>query len=156
MTEIPPDPSQPCLIIPWAVHEAMVSHCLHDAPFEACGLLAGNGHTAQGIFLLRNRERREDRYDAEPLDLLHAWRCLRRQRQEILGIYHSHPRWRAVPSRTDLERNYHGDTPRIIVSLLDPEPDVRVWRLDSHSYQEIPWRLCREPVIPNPVDLSAP
>ena len=156
MTEIPPDPNQPPLILPWAIHEAMVAHCRLDAPLEACGLLSGVGRSVQGIFLLRNREARTDRYDAEPLDLLHAWRCLRRQNQVIVGLYHSHPQWRAVPSRTDLERNYHGDTPRIIVSLLDQQPDVRVWRLDAESYEEIPWRLSRDPVLHQTLDLSPP
>ena len=60
---------------------------------------------------------------------------------EILAIYHSHPRWEAVPSRTDLRENHYGPVPRIIVSLLDETPDVRVWRLDPDSYQELPWRI---------------
>ena len=48
--------------------------------------------------------------------------------------------WAAIPSRTDLETNYYGDLPRIIVSLLEEPPDVRAWRLEPNSYAELPWR----------------
>ena len=77
---------------------------------------------------------------------LDGLRDLRARGTEILAIYHSHPRWRAEPSATDLELNHYGDVPRIIVSLLDPMPDVRVWRLYPKAYQELPWRLA--PVVP--------
>ena len=60
---------------------------------------------------------------------------------KILAIYHSHPRCEAIPSRTDLRENYYGAVPRIIVSLLDETPDVRIWRLDPDSYEELPWRI---------------
>ncbi len=59
----------------------------------------------------------------------------------MLAIYHSHPRWEAVPSLTDLRENYYGPMPRIIVSLLNDTPDVRIWRLDPDSYQELSWRI---------------
>jgi proteasome lid subunit RPN8/RPN11 len=58
-----------------------------------------------------------------------------------VAIYHSHPRWAAVPSRTDLQENHYGSVPRIIVSLLGPTPEVRIWRLDPDSYLELPWRI---------------
>ncbi len=67
--------------------------------------------------------------------------ALRGRGAEILAIYHSHPRWAAVPSATDLRENHYGPVPRIIVSLLGPSPEVRVWRLDPDSYEELPWRL---------------
>jgi hypothetical protein len=83
--------------------------------------------------------------------LINAVVALRQRGAEILAIYHSHPRWRAVPSQTDLRENHYGPVPRIIVSLLDEPPDVRIWRLDPDSYQELPWRivepLCASPVI---------
>ena len=88
---------------------------------------------------LRNADASETRYDADPRDLIEAVIALRARGAEILAIYHSHPRWAAIPSRTDLSENYYGDVPRIIVSLLDETPEVRVWRLDPDSYEELPW-----------------
>ena len=133
----PPAP----LLIPADVHDAMVGHCLREAPLECCGLLGGIASRVTSFHPLRNASASETRYDAYPQDLINAVVDLRRRGAEILAIYHSHPRWAAIPSQTDLAENHYGAVPRIIVSLLGPTPEVRVWRLDPHSYEELPWRI---------------
>jgi proteasome lid subunit RPN8/RPN11 len=129
------------LRIPAEIHDAMVAHCLREAPLECCGLLGGTASTVSAFYPLRNASASETRYDADPGDLIDAVVDLRRREAEILAIYHSHPRWAAIPSRTDLGENHYGAVPRIIVSLLGPTPEVRVWRLDPDSYEELPWRI---------------
>ena len=129
------------LVIPQNIHDAMVAHCLREAPLECCGLLGGYPPFVSTFHPLRNASASEVRYDADPRDLIAAIQALREQRKEILAIYHSHPRWAAIPSRTDLAENHYGDVPRIIVSLLNPVPEVRIWRLDSDSYEELSWRI---------------
>ena len=74
-------------------------------------------------------------------DLIDAVVSLRGGGAEILAIYHSHPRWAAIPSQTDLRENHYGEVPRIIVSLLEEKPVVRVWRLDPDSYTEVDWQV---------------
>ncbi len=127
------------LEIPAQIVEAMVSHCLREAPLECCGILGGVAPRVSSFHSLRNAAASPTRYDADPRDLIQAVVALRQQGAEILAIYHSHPRWEAVPSLTDLRENYYGAVPRIIVSLLHDPPDVRVWRLDPESYQELAW-----------------
>ena len=129
------------LLIPAAVHDAMVAHCLRDAPLECCGLLGGIAPLVSSIHPLRNADASETRYNADPRDLIAAVQDLRSRGAEILAIYHSHPRWAAVPSQTDLRENHYGPVPRIIVSLLGPTPEVRVWRLGPDSYEELGWRV---------------
>src|SRR5208283_202392 len=90
---------------------------------------------------LRNIAASKTRYTADPKELIQTLVWFREQQREILAIYHSHPRWQAVPSATDLTQNYWGEMPRIIVSLLADPPDVRVWRLRPDSFQELPWKL---------------
>jgi [CysO sulfur-carrier protein]-S-L-cysteine hydrolase len=135
MTELAP------LEIPRELHDAMVAHCLREAPLECCGLLGGLAPRVSSFHPLRNAAASETRYDADPHDLIAAVVALRDRGAEILAIYHSHPRWEAVPSRTDLRENHYGPVPRIIVSLLGEVPVVRVWRLDTDSYDELPWRI---------------
>jgi proteasome lid subunit RPN8/RPN11 len=129
------------LTIPAEIHDAMVAHCLREAPLECCGILGGIAPLVSSFHPLRNASASETRYDADPRDLIDAVVSLRQRGAEILAIYHSHPRWAAVPSATDLAENHYGPIPRIIVSLLGETPDVRVWRLDPDSFHEIPWRL---------------
>jgi proteasome lid subunit RPN8/RPN11 len=127
--------------IPRDIHDAMVAHCQRDAPLECCGILGGLTPRISSLHPLRNSSASEFRYDADPRDLIDAVVALRQRGAEILAIYHSHPRWAAIPSRTDLQENHYGPVPRIIVSLLGAVPEVRVWRLDPDSYEELRWRI---------------
>jgi proteasome lid subunit RPN8/RPN11 len=129
------------LLIPAEHHDAMVAHCVREAPLECCGLLGGFAPLVSSFHPLRNSSRSEVRYDADPRDLIAAVQELRARGAEILAIYHSHPRWAAIPSKTDLAENHYGDVPRIIVSLLGPVPEVRVWRLGADSFEELPWSI---------------
>jgi proteasome lid subunit RPN8/RPN11 len=141
--EVPAPPtSDPIVLeIPRDLHDAMVAHCLREAPQECCGILGGLAPRVSSFHPLRNAAASQTRYDADPRDLIDAVVALRQRGAEILAIYHSHPRWPAVPSRTDLQENHYGPVPRIIVSLMGEAPEVRVWRLDPDSYQELPWRI---------------
>jgi proteasome lid subunit RPN8/RPN11 len=127
------------LEIPESVLSAMIAHCLREAPLECCGLLTGRTRRARTFVPLRNAEQSPTRYEADGRDLIDAVVAMRQRNESIVAIYHSHPKWQAVPSRTDLETNYYGDVPRIIVSLLERPPVVRVWRLEPARYDEIPW-----------------
>ncbi len=129
------------LEVPRDLHDAMVAHCLREAPLACVGILGGYPPRVSSFHPLRNVAASEDRYDADPRDLIDAAGALRARREEMLAIYHCRPREDAFPSLTDLRENYYGAMPRIIVSLLDKSPVVRVWRLDPDSYQELPWRL---------------
>ena len=119
----------------------MVAHCTRESPLECCGLLGGVSPLVSSINPMRNASASEVRYDADPRDLIAAVQSLRARNAEILAIYHSHPRWSAIPSKTDLAENHYGEVPRIIVSLLGETPEVRVWRLDTDSYEELPWEI---------------
>ena len=129
------------LEIPVDLHDAMIAHCRREILSSAAGFWAACRRAFSILHPLRNIAASETRYNADPKDLIQAHVWLREQHREILAIYHSHPRWEAVPSSTDLSQNYWGAMPRIIVSLLTEPPDVRVWRLGSDSFQELPWKL---------------
>jgi proteasome lid subunit RPN8/RPN11 len=108
---------------------------------ECCGILGGTTTRVSSFHPLRNISASETRYDADPQDLVKAWIWLREHGSDIAAIYHSHPRWEAIPSATDLRENHYGPVPRIIISLLTIPAIVRVWRLNVDSYQELPWTL---------------
>jgi proteasome lid subunit RPN8/RPN11 len=128
------------LEIPRDIHDAMVAHCQREAPLECCGILGGIAPRVSSFHPLRNAAGSEVRYVADPQDLIESVVALRQQGAEILAIYHSHPRWPAIPSRTDLEENYYGLVPRIIVSLAGETPTVRIWR-----FEEVAWHIVEPP-----------
>ena len=140
----PTVPNSPKLQIPADIHRAMLDHCLREAPLECCGILGGIPPTVSSIHILDNTEQSETRYQADPRQVIDAMVSLRAAGGQFLAIYHSHPRWVAVPSKTDLETNYYGDLPRIIVGLKAVVPEVRAWRLAADSYEELPWEVVPE------------
>ncbi len=135
------EPAEEPLEIPRDLHDAMVAHCVRDSPLECCGILGGVPPRVSSFHPLRNEFASPTSYRADSRELVKAVVELRERNAAILAIYHSHPRWEAIPSQTDLRENHYGTLPRIIVSLLDETPDVRIWRLESDSYHELPWRI---------------
>lgn len=128
---------QASLVLTRDVFDAMVAHCLREAPNEACGILGGLAPVAADFFPLRNIRDSPTRYEADPKQVVDAAVKLRQGDREILAIYHSHPDAAAVPSQVDLELNYYGTLPRIIVSLRSRPAEVRAWILNDRSFEEI-------------------
>ena len=125
-----------------AQFDEVIAHAQADAPNECCGYMRLGDGTVDEVVRAENLRASPSGYEIDPKALLAA--------NDLdddgfgVAIYHSHPRWAAVPSATDLRENHYGAVPRIIVSLLAEPPDVRVWRLEPDSYEELAW-LAVEP-----------
>jgi [CysO sulfur-carrier protein]-S-L-cysteine hydrolase len=134
---------RPVLVIPQTILDAMIDHCLVESPQECCGILGGVASEVTLFYPLVNADQSQTTYNADARDLIRAIQDLRAREAEIVAIYHSHPRWPAIPSQTDLRANYYGEIPRIIISLVDERPVVRVWQLHSDSFEELAWKIVR-------------
>ena len=93
-----------------ALLEEMFAHA-HDArPEECCGLVGGDAERI-GATVYRLRNIAPDRsvaYDGDPQDLCEAQRLMRARGEQLLGVYHSHPREAVpTPSETDVRLAYH-------------------------------------------------
>ncbi len=92
--------------------EEIHSHAVSTYPEECCGLMFGNS-TGNGVSkkVLRLRRmkntfepsERYHRYTIEPREFLKAEKQAEESREEIVGIYHSHPNAPAKPSEFDRE-----------------------------------------------------
>ncbi len=69
------------LRFPTEFHDAMVAHCVREAPLECCGLLGGIAPVVSSFHPLRNASASEVRYDADPRDLIEAVQSLRARRR---------------------------------------------------------------------------
>jgi len=132
------------LRIPRRIHEEMVAQAIEELPNECCGLLAGPilpGKTEQTVverFPLVNADASPREYTSEPKSLFAAHQSMRKNGWDILAVYHSHPATDPVPSRKDMERNFHGSgVVHLIISLRDEAPRVRGWILGEHDYSEV-------------------
>ncbi len=93
---------------PW---EAMLAHAQEVYPDECCGAMLGS--VEDGLKRVTASLRMENaypgsrrtRYELRPEELMAAEKEARRQRLELIGIYHSHPDCDPYFSETDLKNS---------------------------------------------------
>ena len=113
-------------------HAKIIAHARESAPHECCGLIGGtNDGQAQSIYRTRNIAADPlVAYDAALEDLFAAQRLMRQRGEELLAIYHSHPRSAdPQPSATDVRLAYYPAAVYLIVGFRNSEPCVRAFRL---------------------------
>ncbi|HLI24609.1 MAG TPA: M67 family metallopeptidase [Acidimicrobiales bacterium] len=127
------------LIVPRALTEVMVAHCLDAYPLEGCGLVAGrpgSPATAVRAYPARNAAASARVYTLEPRDMLAADRDAEAAGLEMLGVWHSHTHTEAYPSPTDAAQAPDPAWHYLIVSLRDVEPTVRSFRISGGKIEE--------------------
>jgi len=116
--------------------DQIIAHARESAPHECCGLIGGTPEgRAQTIYRARNLAADpEVTYEAAPEDLFAAQRAMRERGEQLLAIYHSHPRSEdPQPSRTDVRLAYYPSAVYLIVGLGAAEPCVRAFRLSERE-----------------------
>jgi proteasome lid subunit RPN8/RPN11 len=118
------------LQVPAAVVATIARHAQELAPEECCGLLAidGAGAVVQA-YPVANMERSPVRYTVDPDGHFAALRAAESRGWSLGGVYHSHPRSAAVPSRSDVAGALDPNWVHLIVSLAGATPELRAWRI---------------------------
>jgi len=94
-------------------------------------MVGGRNDQAKTIYPLRNIAADQIvSYEAAPEDLFAAQRQMRERGEELLAIYHSHPRSaEPAPSETDVRLAYYPQAIYFIVGLAGPQPVMRAFRI---------------------------
>jgi proteasome lid subunit RPN8/RPN11 len=131
------------------------AHAEQTYPEECCGLLLGRfdrGSNARTLVEVRQTENawsfsiadeleaqgltKARRYWIDPQDLLKAQRYARDRQLDIIGIYHSHPDYPAVPSECDRACAWSGYLYLIVAVDRGIAQDLLCWSLDDrHQFQ---------------------
>jgi proteasome lid subunit RPN8/RPN11 len=91
------------LILTPSQMDAMRRYVVAQAPLEACGVLAGKERLVEAILPVRNAAASPVRYQMDPKAQLRAFAQIEDAGQELLAIFHSHPKGSSVPSPTDIK-----------------------------------------------------
>lgn len=124
------------LFVKWSQFAVTKTQCdsiLKDArssvPEEACGILAGKNYVVERVIPISNKaENREKRYLMDKAEMFSAFKEMRVNGLDLVGIYHSHPFTDAYPSATDCELAFYPEAAYIIVSLKK-EPVIKAFRI---------------------------
>ena len=118
-------------------------------PAECCGLIGGTADgRVKSIYALRNVAVDQIvSYEAAPEDLFAAQRQMRDRGEELLAIYHSHPRSaEPVPSETDIRLAYYPRAIYFIVGLAGSQPVIRAFRISEREerWEEVEYVIAGE------------
>ena len=127
----------------------LIEHARKTFPHECCGLIGGNDARTQTVYPLLNIAADPlVTYEAGPEDLFAAQRAMRDRGQQLLAIYHSHPRSNDPhPSETDVRLAYYPSAVYFIVGLGAEEPCLRAFRI---SEREGRWEQAEYEVVAKP------
>lgn len=119
--------------------DEIVAHGRDDLPNECCGLIGGSDGLVSSVHRTRNAEDSPLRYSVHPSDQFEVMERIEDSGEDLLGIYHSHPKSPAYPSQTDVNlAEGWPDQLYLICSLADPDaPAVRAYEIRDGDVEEI-------------------
>jgi proteasome lid subunit RPN8/RPN11 len=126
--------------------DAMIAHARETAPAECCGLIGGiSDMQAVTLYRLRNvTPHPESAYEAAPEDLFTAQRQMRERGEDLLAIYHSHPRASdPSPSETDVRLAYYPTAKYLIIGLGGIEAVIKAFLISErdHRWQQVEYEI---------------
>lgn len=126
--------------------DQIVGHARAASPNECCGLLGGIYPLARSIYKLKNIAADAlVTYEAAPADLFAAQRQMRQRGEQLLAIYHSHPRATdPSPSATDVRLAFYPAAIYLIVGLAGAQPLMRAF---SISEKEQTWKAVEYQIV---------
>ena len=127
----------------------MFAHARECAPEECCGLVGGRGGAASSVYRLRNVARdAHSAYEAAPEELFAAQREMRARGEELVGIYHSHPRaHEPAPSAADVRLAFYPSAVYFIIGFThEGEGVLRAFRISERerSWEPVRWEAPEE------------
>jgi proteasome lid subunit RPN8/RPN11 len=135
------------LALPRNVAEELLAHARAGLPNEACGLLSGSlsAGSVTAFHPARNADASPLRFSLHAEDLVRLTFAIDRAGNDLVGIFHSHVRAPAVPSRTDLREARHPDAIHVLATLADPvappQRSLRAWRIHDGRADEVALQL---------------
>ncbi len=123
--------------IPRSIFDDIINQAFDEQPCECCGLLGGRSSQVVSRYPLANKSPEpERRYFAAPEDLFEAMRRMRSESEDLIAIYHSHPRGPAYPSPTDIELAFYQEAVYLIIGL-EPQVEMRAFTINGQQVTEI-------------------
>ncbi len=127
----------------------MIAHAREVAPAECCGLDRRISGTQRARFTASATSLPSPRWATKPRpeDLFAAQRQMRERGEELLAIYHSHPRAaEPSPSETDVRLAYYPSATYLIVGLGGTRPAVKAFSISEREqrWQQVEYEIAGE------------
>ncbi|BCB03439.1 M67 family metallopeptidase [Bacillus sp. KH172YL63] len=108
-----------------------------DLPNEACGLLSGSGNQCLTVWPMTNTEPTPFSFAIDPVEQDRVMEEMVMKKETFLGIYHSHPNGRPVPSRDDVEYSLYPDVYYFIAAVSVKGEELRCYKINHGKVRHI-------------------
>jgi proteasome lid subunit RPN8/RPN11 len=125
------------LVLSPAHLDAMRRHVAALSPLEACGLLAGKRGIVEAVLVIKNAADSKIRFRMEPRAQLRAFDQMEAAGQDLLAIFHSHPKGPSFPSPTDIKEATY-PVVHIILSPVGRRWQARGFWIEQGYTAEVP------------------
>ena len=126
------------VVIPVAAVRAMYAHAYICYPMEMCGLLLGSASDSRidRFVPMRNVAESAKLYSLDPKEHLQVELAAEAEGLDVVGVAHSHTHSEAYPSPTDVAQAPDPGWHYVIVTLKDPAPVARSFRIVGEQISE--------------------
>ena len=116
----------------------IIRHAKSEYPKEVCGIIAGMGSKVEKIYKMNNTSNEpEICYFMDPTEQLKVIKEIRNLQLEMIGIYHSHTKTEAYPSKRDCELAFYPEVNYVIISLQDfDNPEIHTYKIIEDKIEE--------------------
>lgn len=141
----------------WLTHEqarAIADHARAAYPNEACGLISGSDGRVTHITPIDNvAATPQTHFEMHPQQQIAEMKRIIKAGEDLIAIYHSHPKTDPVPSQTDVHYAAYPEAITLIVSLQRATPRFQAWYLRHEACNPVTVHIG---ATPPPPDRNAP
>lgn len=117
--------------------ERMIEHSKREFPNEACGILSSSQGRVEKVYEMTNTDKSPQTFFMDAKEQLRVMKEIRKQGQEMIGIYHSHVASEAYPSSHDVELALYPEVSYVIISIKNKKnPSVRSFKIVEGKISE--------------------
>ena len=109
--------------------EILSKHAKKEEPNESCALLFGEDNFVREIFITKNIAKSPISFTISNEELIRAYRIAEEKKYEVIGVFHSHPDSKPIPSDTD--KRFMGINPVVWVIYSNIKNEFRAYVLES-------------------------
>lgn len=114
----------------------IIDHCRAELPYEACGIISGVNNTVISVWRMQNESKSEKRYFVSKGNVQNIFDEILKKGEDVIGIYHSHPKTSPIPSKYDLLNHPYPKVQMIIVSLKNKKPVIKSYEIINQHFLE--------------------
>jgi len=142
-----------------ALLKEIYAHAQETYPRECVGFLVGEfqagGRVRQIARGTNLNQERNDRFEIDPAEFVRVDRAAEDEDLSIVGLYHSHPNWPAIPSQTDLSSEVEGYY-YMIISIVQGQPlNTGLWQIaedEPRRFVQLPLEIVDSQIVDDQVE----